>query len=257
MEMNVEQITALRTIVVSTGQDTNTAKTTVAKFLTGFLRRKGVDAKHIMIDLPGNPSDGEDLRLTGMEDDFQALIEEVMLMDDDQLAIIDLGGHAFEKYMQSAKVFGDRSHGDAGLFVVPLMPNVKEQVVLATVDQFISLGVDPKRIVLLFTRVDEAADNHIVTRFAGLKKAAAEFGFRVCSVPLYFASIIQDVRGTPLDLYELAALDREEAKRELQESRKANDGRTVDIAGKMILSDKALRPVLNFNNVFAEVLGGQ
>lgn len=257
MEMNVEQLASLRMIVVSTGQDTNTAKTTVAKFLTGFLRRKGVDAKHIMIDLPGNPSDGEDLRLTGMEEDFQTLIEEVMLMDDDQLAIIDLGGHAFVKYMQSAKVYGDRSHGDAGLFVIPLMPNVKEQVVLATVDQFISLGVDPKRIVLLFTRVDEDADSRIATRFAGLHAAAAKVGFRVCSTPVYFASIIQDLRGTSEDLYVLAALDRAEMTRELRESRKSSDGSSTEIAGKLILSDRAARPVRNFNDVFSEILGLQ
>lgn len=257
MAMKVEQITALRSIIVSTGQDTNTAKTTVAKFLAGFLRRAGVDAKHIMIDLSGNPSDGEDLRLTGMEEDFQTLIEEVMMMDDDQLAIIDLGGHAFVKYMQSAKIFGDRSHGDAGLFVIPLMPNVKEQVVLATVDQFISLGVDPSRIVLVFTRVEAEGKDRLMDRFAGLSAAAAKVGFRVCSIPVYFASIIQEVRGTPWDLYELASLDPHEMNRQYRNARKANDGSDRELASKMIFAGKAVYPAKNFGEVFTEILSLQ
>ncbi len=255
MRITIDQIAALSQIAVTSGQDTNTSKTTLSKHLKAFLRSHGIDAKHIMIDLPGHPSDGEDLRLTGDEEDFKTLSQQLSLLDPDQLAIMDFGGHPFENYMNSASVFGDRIHNRASLYIVPVMTNIKEQVILGTIQRFIDLGVSPSKIIIVFTRVEnEKIGSRIGHLFPGLHATASKLGFRICSEPIFFASIIAEATGTTENLFELADMLPEDLQRQLRESRKAGGVNDLDIVQKMTRADQAVRPARNLRKAFAEIL---
>jgi hypothetical protein len=255
--MSKSQIAAKGPFATLGGAQTDGGKTTIAKNLCHYLRTLGVDAKHLMVDKAENPSDGEDLRLETTDRDFRRLIEALNSSGPDQLAVIDLGGHAFEKFMVYNKAFGNEASADIQMYIIPVMVNTKEAVVLTTIDKFVALGVEPSQLVIVFNRVlgdDEAAE--IPAKFPQLHAAAADLGFRICSEPVFMAQTIADLRGKEGNLFERAAWDRK-AIQERYKAAMAADDQIVSDREFRALTDRgqAIEPSNNFVKVFTEILG--
>ncbi len=257
MNMSAIEIAAKGPIAVVGGSQTDQGKTTVAKFLSQYAEVLGVDARHIMIDKPENPPDGEDIRFSATDADFKQLMVALASICPGQLPVLDLGGHAFEKFMRADKAFGGEVRTEIKLFIVPVMANTKEALVLSTVQSFIQLGAPPEHIVIVFNRVtgeEEAAA--IASSFPLLHEASQKLGFRICSEPVYLHSIVAECRGTNANLFALAALDRAEIIEQRKAAHAANNEPEFErLVQLQTRRGMAQEPVANFTHVFNKILG--
>ena len=252
-----QEIAALGAVALMGGQQTDQGKTTAAKNLTHFLVSLGVDAKHIMVDKPENPSDGEDARVSTSTADLKKLMSTFASGGPTFMPILDLGGHASERYMEFDASFGNEMQGEIKLFILPVMLSTKEATILATIERFINLGAAADRIVVVFNRVTGQVEmDDLPTKFPLLRATAKTLGFRICSEPIFGWEVIAESRGTDTNLFKLASLDKTAIVAQRNAARAAGDDAEFDRLQAINLDcAAAIKPVENFTRVFTEVLG--
>ncbi|WP_440030500.1 StbB family protein, partial [Chromobacterium amazonense] len=126
----------------------NVGKSTIAKHLLAPRLQAPIIAIE-SINAGNENEEGAHFRFRGNEfDHFQAT-----LMRQDR-AIIDIGASNVEDFMRLMNQYVD-SHGEFDLFVVPVVPEKKQQFdTVNTIESLKSLGIPPEKIVTVFNKVD-------------------------------------------------------------------------------------------------------
>jgi len=125
----------------------NVGKSTIAKFL---LLPRLPNAVHIAIETINSDTTNSEatLKLTGK--DVQTVQEELLISDD---LIVDVGASNIDQFIKGMALF-EGSIMDFDLFIIPVTPEKKQQVdTVSTVDTLIDMGVSPKKIKIIFNRV--------------------------------------------------------------------------------------------------------
>jgi MinD-like ATPase involved in chromosome partitioning or flagellar assembly len=127
----------------------NVGKSTVAHHL---LAPRLEDANVIAIESIN--ADGTEIAaLRGRE--FDALQEKMMSLKN---VVVDIGASNVEDFVALMRRY-EGSHDDFDRFVVPTVPALKQQLdTIATLNQLDELGIDPKKVRLLFNFVDSRSD---------------------------------------------------------------------------------------------------
>lgn len=123
----------------------NVGKSTIAKNLLKP-RMNGIEIINIET-INSDDSDGQ--KMKGKQ--FGQLSEQLMLADD---AIVDVGSSNIEDFV---KLMGryDGSHEDFDMFLIPVVKENKQvKDTIATINALSSMGVTPKKIRVIFNRLD-------------------------------------------------------------------------------------------------------
>lgn len=177
----------------------NIGKSTLARHL--FAPRLGVEA----ISMETHNADDGGVRVTSNDFDF---VQEHLL--DNESAVVDVGSSNIAGLLQQMTEY-DASHEDFDLFIVPVVPVMKQQKdTIATIDALHSIGVPAKKIRLLFN--DVRKDMDIEAIFGVLFSYAEEekkFLIRSNAI-VYHAEVFEKIKamndadGKPLTVHALA-----------------------------------------------------
>lgn len=125
----------------------NVGKSTLARHLLG--PRVGGDV--ISVETINSDEGG-----TKVGADQFRFIQEYLLESD--AAVIDVGASNIEEFLAGMKRY-KASHEDIDLFVVPVVPAVKQQEdTIGTIDALASMGVPPSKIRVVFNELEEGKD---------------------------------------------------------------------------------------------------
>ena len=125
----------------------NVGKSTLARHL--FAPRIGAD----VISVETINSDEGGTQVSAGQFRF---IQEHLLENDN--AVIDVGASNIEEFMSGLKRFR-ASHEDIDLFIIPVVPAVKQQKdTIGTVDALAQLGVPANKIKLVFNQMEDGKD---------------------------------------------------------------------------------------------------
>ncbi|BCF95423.1 StbB family protein [Paraburkholderia largidicola] len=81
-----------------------------------------------------------------------ALVQDLLLTVDD--VVVDVGSSNFESFRDLMRTY-DGSHEDFDLFVVPVVPETKqERDTILTIKDLADIGVPPQKIVVLFNKLE-------------------------------------------------------------------------------------------------------
>lgn len=131
----------------------NTGKTTVSKHL---LLPRIPGAELIAVESI-NADEGADDTVRGSQ--FTALSEQIMMMDN---VVVDVGASNVEDFMKLMKQ-NHGSHEDFDLFIVPAVKESKQMTdTIATIRALSAMGVEGKKIRIIFNRVEVDEDVHDV-----------------------------------------------------------------------------------------------
>lgn len=123
----------------------NVGKSTIARHL---LLPRVKDAELISVETI-NSDDGDGRAVRGTE--FGALSEHLMMTDN---AIVDVGSSNIEPFTKLMDQY-QGSHEDMDLFVIPVVKEAKQmRDTINTIETLAAMGVDAKRIAVVFNRVD-------------------------------------------------------------------------------------------------------
>ncbi|MGF6276252.1 hypothetical protein ABIB38_004663 [Massilia sp. UYP11] len=123
----------------------NVGKSTLGRHL--FAPRLGVN----LISMETHNADEGGVRITSKDFDF---VQEHLL--DNDAAVVDVGSSNIAGFIQQMTEY-DASHEDFDLFVVPVVPAVKQQKdTIATIDALHSIGVPAKKIRVIFNDHDKS-----------------------------------------------------------------------------------------------------
>ncbi len=128
----------------------NVGKSTIAKHLLA----PRLDAELLAVETI-NSSDGADQTFRGIE--FGDLSEHLLRTDN---AVVDVGVSNVEAFAKEMRKFRG-SHEDFDFFVVPVVKDIKQQKdSMATIEALQAIGVPPKKIRVIFNRLesDESVD---------------------------------------------------------------------------------------------------
>lgn len=141
----------------------NVGKTTIARHL---LAPRLSNASVLSVE-SANADEGERDAFKGTQ--FAKLQEALQLSDD---LIVDIGASNIEDLLVGMRRFKG-SHEDFDYFVVPTVSDVKQQRdTVNTIDKLAAMGVEPKRVRLIFNRVD--GDTPPEQAFSTIKQFLAE-----------------------------------------------------------------------------------
>ena len=137
----------------------NVGKTTVARqLLAPRLKAPEFAIESINAGASDDPGDSERLR----DKDFGSLQDSLMELDS---AIVDVGASNVEDFVGMMRQF-DGAHEDFDYFVVPVVSDKKQQQdTVNTITMLSALGVPPKRIRVLFNKVEVGEEDAISRRF--------------------------------------------------------------------------------------------
>ncbi|WP_256330605.1 StbB family protein [Variovorax sp. YR216] len=141
----------------------NVGKTTVAKQLLAP-RMEGA-SEFVIETINANAQDdaGDAERLKGKE--YGSLLDEIGNLDS---AIVDVGASNVEQFIKLMGQF-EGSHEEFDYYVVPVVDEKKQQVdAIGTIATLARLGVPPKKIRVVFNKVDLDDAGDIPGRFAAL-----------------------------------------------------------------------------------------
>ncbi len=220
----------------------NVGKSTVAKHL---LSPRIPGSEFISVEsINADESDGDTMR--GKQ--FGALSEQLMLVND---AIIDVGSSNVEDFMKLMKQY-QGSHEDMDLFVVPAVKEAKQiGDTIATIQALTSLGVQPKKIRLIFNRVevDEVVEDVFYPLFA-FHEDTKSFTMR-SRAAIQFSELYQRLR--PHNLTIPGILSDTTDYRAVLQNAKTPEAKT-DAAGRISMKRLAISAQANLDHVFASVV---
>jgi len=125
----------------------NVGKSTVAKFL---LLPRFPEAIHIAVETINSDTGSDDNTIQLKGNNVEEVQEELLL--NEQL-IVDIGASNIEQFLTGMKLF-EGSIQDFDRFIIPVTPENKQQVdTVSTVDSLLEMQVDPKKIKVVFNRV--------------------------------------------------------------------------------------------------------
>lgn len=237
-------------IAVLSGDDTNFTKTTTAKNMKGYLKSQFKDVKILAIEDAEKLPDGEDSRIQADGDSLRELIRTMMRMKSDSALIVDVGGSNFSALMTAMSEF-DGVEQRFTKYVVPITANVKPEVALGNIKSFIEKGVDPAKIIVVFSKISAIEEKKIPQTFKIIFDGAGIFGYRICSEPIRQSTLIAKLRGTPISIEELAT---DKTDYEKLASTEKDDAKADALTDKAINKDMAKMVKKNLDTVFSQIL---
>jgi hypothetical protein len=162
----------------------NVGKSTTARHL--LMPRLGVNM--IAIESINENEGGDPIALN----QFKELQEHLL---DAESAVVDIGSSNIEGFFKLLVQY-KRSHTDFDLFVVPVTTETKQQKdTIATVEALVALGVPPKKIRIVFNKVDAGED--IERTFSSILGYAAEEKKCIADpdATIYESDIYEDIKS--------------------------------------------------------------
>ncbi len=218
----------------------NVGKTTVARHL--LAPRMGAEV--IAVESI-NSDESEDL-IRGRQ--FGQLQEYLLTVED---AVVDIGASNVEDVVQLMRQYRG-SHEDFDFFVVPVVPNAKQQRdTIATIDALAEIGVPPERVRVLFNQVEATADPEAV--FSGL--FAYQASARSCVVNrealIHVNELFEKLKGSSLSI---AALARDETDYKARIKETDDSEERQRLARRVSLKRLAVGVTAELDCVFAALL---
>lgn len=134
-------------------------------------------------------------------DEYGALFEEMMLMDD---IIVDVGSSNIEGTIKKMREFRG-SHEEFDYFIIPTDNGHKQQIdTQATMLELIKLGIKPAKIRLLFNKVDKM--DKLDTDFADVIEKAKPLKIRVPTVGIARNEVYERLRLSGKTIEEVLAM---------------------------------------------------
>lgn len=223
----------------------NVGKTTVSSHL---LKPRMADAQIFSIESINQGADADGLDVEKMKGKkYGELIDELMPLDS---AIIDIGASNVEDFLKLMQQY-DGSHEEFDFFVVPVVKEKKAQAdTVNTIRSLQKLGIEKKRIRLLFNKVD--IDESVNDEFAALfGLAAAEKGFVINDECVIYANeVYERLKAVGKSLGEITN-DAVDYRAKLREAKTDED---KDFCIKMVaLKRLAITANKNLDDVFKAV----
>lgn len=221
----IQQLIAKVAIVNLSG---NVGKSTLGRNL--FAPRMGVK---MLYSETINSNDGGEL--ISMRDDFEALQDHFL---DNDVALLDIGSSTAEAFIRQMKRY-EGSHKDIDIYVVPVVPDKKQQRdTIATVDTLVALGVNPKKIVVIFNNIEEGdsvenAFGAILAYAQAEKKCIVDRDLVVLSNPIY-----EKAKTLNFSVSDLAEKDEEALK---DQRRASKDEAEKESLGQAIVATRIAR----------------
>lgn len=140
----------------------NVGKTTVARHLLA----PRMEAEEFAVETINAGGTDDSLRTSRIKGkDFGVLQEDLMLLDS---AIVDVGASNAEDFVKLMAQFAG-SHEEFDFFIIPVVSDKKQQAdTINTIKTLARLGIQPKRIRVIFNRVDPEDSLRIDSLFAAL-----------------------------------------------------------------------------------------
>lgn len=243
------------------GQETGTGKSTFAKNLVGAMRLHGIEAHHVMIESLGQSSDCEHARIEPTDQALAALIPLLAIRKANRTQILDIGGHAFDRFAKASDESNNTLLRLIKTYVVPINTKAdKPSSVITMLQRITDSGVPPERIVCVFNRVVDRCEREALANFyAVLYEYASSMGIRIARAVIYECNRIRTAHGRQdLDIWQTAALSVDDII--LQIAALSGQG---DVAGAERLAEQlkdhsfASLPVGYFNTLFNEIFVGE
>ncbi len=246
--------------MVLSGLESNAGKTSTAKLGVGYLTDKGLEARHIMVDRPEAPFDGEHVRLGADPESVNALLGMVYSVTGQQSIVIDVGAHVFSQFIASVKDSGDILYADLytrGQLVVVIAPTQKVEETIRTLDWLsVDLGFSPRRIALLVNQVKVSDWPTVRAQMQELFAVAKKLEIRVVTTPLYTWPLIKRLRGERRTAFEILRKDEKALRKTIEHW--VGSGKPIQKCPAFLEMQefglaKAMQP--NMAEVFNEIFG--
>ncbi|OJA89698.1 hypothetical protein BGV71_08160 [Burkholderia ubonensis] len=205
----------------------NVGKSTIGRYLLA----PRLNTEPITIETINSDEGGENISAK----QFDVLQDHLLRTD---TAVVDVGASNIEKFFQQLTQY-KRSHRDFDYFIIPTVPERKQQAdTIATIDALAALGVSPKKIRVVFNKVEFDKNGssvedvfHPVFAYAEAeKKCVAK-----AEASIYVNDIFEKIKGTGKTIEELVAQDEDELRAKMRE---AKDDAEKDAISRLILAGR-------------------
>lgn len=190
----------IHNVVVLSGENTSVGKTMISREVLrpGLTELRG-SCDFFQIEAADRVLQEGAIRIT--TEDLPDLFNKLVLIRARKRAsITDIGGGQAEHFFKVLeKNVSARSRID--LFVLPLIPGLEETKVLSIIDKLIQHGTDPKKLVVVFNKVNgdgaSALKNLMKSSYPNLLKHSEQIGYRISEKFIPDAKVIAEHGPTP------------------------------------------------------------
>lgn len=187
-------------VVVLSGENTSVGKTMISREVLrpGLAELRG-SCDFFQIEATDRVLQEGAIRI-GPEDLPDLFNKLVVIRARKRSSITDIGGGQAESFFKVLeKNVSARSRID--LFVLPLVPGLEETKVVSIIDKLIGYGTDPKKLVVVFNKVNGDGPNALKALIKGsypnIVKHSETAGYRISDVFIPEAKIIAEHGPTP------------------------------------------------------------
>ena len=257
---SIQELAAIGPVGITSGQVTDTGKTTIAKMVKAAFGARGVYCAHVMVERPWQPSDAEDSRMDATQQELDGLANHLLSVGEDETVIVDIGGHVFPTFAATASASGNMMFDLLNLILVPVnYGSTKADSIEIILNELMNAkGVSSNKLCVVFSNVPMGTTAaEIQAKYESLFFAATKFGFRIVLSYLAEHAFILETRGqADVNMYVLAAEDKTAAKNlAVAANRAGNKDEGVRFTKRMLEIGKAGIVREYAERMFKEIIG--